>query len=225
MAKTKKRPATKRPTRAQIAAREAKRKRDQRRRLVATALIVAVVAGLVVLGVATSRPGKTKAAPALSSAADPSVICSPDQHFDAITSGNGHTTGKVTYTVDPPAGGDHYPTAAAPGIYAEGKSPGDTKIVHALEHGYVAIWYNPDSRAVDLAKLENVWKHHKQDVILVERRSMPSAIPVVATAWHQRLQCSGTDDFQLNAFVEQYVNQGPEKPPHNVKPQGRKPRT
>ena len=50
-------------------------------------------------------------------------------------------------------------------------------------------------------------------------------LSVVATAWHQRLQCSGTDDFQLNAFVEQYVNQGPEKPPHNVKPQGRKPRT
>ena len=222
--KTRKKGAPRRLSAAQAAAREQKRKREQKRRIVATALIVAVVAGLVVLGVVTGK-GKNQKAAALPSAADPSVLCSPDQQFDAITSGNGHTTAKVNYTVDPPSGGDHNPNPAAPGIYVEGKSPGDSRIVHALEHGYIAIWYNPDSAKADLAKLENLWKTYKLDVILIERRTMPSAIPVVATAWHHRLLCSGTDDFQLNSFIQEFVNRGPEAVPHTVQPEGRSPRT
>jgi len=187
--KTKKRPAARRLTPAQIAAQEAKRKREQRKRIIATVLIIAVIAGIV-LGFVLTGQSKNQTAAPIAGSADPKVQCAPDQKFDDITSGNGHTTSKVKYTVDPPAGGDHNPNPAAPGIYDEGKSPGDERIVHALEHGYVAIWYNPDSSQSDEAKLENLWKNYKNDVILVARRTLPSSIPVVATAWHNRLQCS-----------------------------------
>jgi hypothetical protein len=219
--KSKKRPTARKPTPAQIAAQEAKRKRDQRKRIGATVLVIALIAGIV-LGFVITGKGKNQTPLAISATADSQVQCSPDQKFD---DGSTHTTSKVTYTVDPPAGGNHNPNPAAPGIYAEGKSPGDSRIVHALEHGYIAIWYNPDSSSSNITKLENLWKNYKKDIILIERRSMPSSIPVVATAWHNRLLCSGTDDFQLNAFVQEFVNQGPEKIPHDVVPEGRDPKT
>jgi hypothetical protein len=220
--KTKKRPAARRPpTKAQIAAREAKHRRDLIKRVAATVVVVVVVAG-VVLGFVITGKGKNQTAQPISATQDSNVQCAADEKFDP---GSSHTTDKVTYTVDPPAGGDHNPNPAAPGIYDEGKSPGDSRIVHALEHGYIAIWYNPDSGGSNLAKLENLWKNYKYDVILIARRTLPSSFPVTATAWHHRLLCSGTDDFQLNEFIQQYVNQGPEKIPHNIPPEGRNPRT
>jgi hypothetical protein len=219
--KTKKRPAARRPSKAQIAAREAKQKRKLYKQIGAGVVGVALVAGIV-LGFVITGKGKNQTAAPISATQDANVQCAPDQKYD---DGSSHTTGKVTYTVDPPAGGDHNPNPAAPGIYDEGKSPGDSRIVHALEHGYIAIWYNPDSGGSDLAKLENLWKNYKYDVILIARRTLPSSFPVTATAWHHRLLCSGTDDFQLNQFIQQYVNQGPEKIPHDVPPEGRNPKT
>jgi hypothetical protein len=219
--KTKKRPAARGPSKAQVAAREAKRKREMYKRIIATAVVVVVLAGIV-LGFVITGKSKNQNAQAISATQDPNVQCAADEKFD---DGSSHTTDKVTYTVDPPAGGNHNPNPAAPGIYDEGKSPGDSRIVHALEHGYIAIWFNPDSGGSNLAKLENIWKNYKSDVILVARRTLPSSFPVTATAWHHRLLCSGTDDFQLNDFVQQYVNQGPEKVPHTVPPEGRSPKT
>ena len=226
MAKTKRRQGgPRRLTKAQIAAMEARRRRDKRRRIVATVLIVAVIGGIVATLVVTAQEDEAEVAAPISAAADPSVVCTPDEKFDPITEGNGHVK-KPTYEVNPPAGGNHLDRAAAPGIYSESKAPEDGKIVHSLEHGYVAIWYHPDVSEAHLARLENVWKNYKRDVLLVERRSLPPATPVVATAWHNRLVCTGgADDFQLNNFVLQFNNQGPEKVPHTVPPEGRKPRT
>src|SRR4051794_19317771 len=200
MANTKKRPPNRPPNRkltpAQIASREAKRKREQRRRILAAVVIVAVIAGIVVGFVVTGK-GKNQTAAPIAADTDPNVKCTPDQKFDDITTGNGHTTSKVKYEVNPPSGGDHNPSPAAPGIYSEGGSPGDEHIVHSMEHGYVTIWYNPDSiDTAALAKIENIWKNYKKDVLVVERRSLAHSLPVVATAWHNRLLCSGADDAQ-----------------------------
>ena len=117
-----------------------------------------------------------------------------------------------TYKVDPPAGGDHNPTAAPAGVYTAENKPPDGQLVHSLEHGYVIIWYRPDLPPTDLTALQELTQRHARDVLLVPRASLDQ--PVAATAWHARLLCGAPDVASLERFVDRYVNQGPEKVPH-----------
>jgi hypothetical protein len=213
--------AAKPPSKAQQAAMEAQaRQARTRRMLVITAAAVFVVVLVVIVAVA-SRSKDSKKPQAVTGAPDPNVTCTADTKFDP---GSTHVSAP-TYTVDPPAGGDHLDTPSAPGIYDIGKAPTDGHIVHSMEHGYIVIWQRPDVSDATRTKTENVYKNHPRDILLVERASLPAATPVVATAWHHRLLCSGADEFQLEQFVQQYNNQGPELIPHNVLPAGRNPKT
>ena len=219
----KKHPSNRRPTKAQLIAQEHRRRRDRRNKMVATVVVVAVVGGLVLLAILTTRSSNQKAEP-IAAAANPAVTCTPDQKFDEFTDAGPHVKKAPPYETDPPSGGDHLIDPAAPGIYDAGKVD-DGKVVHSLEHGYVAVWYRTGISQADLAVVENIWKSFKRDVLVMERPSLPAATPVVATAWHHRLLCSGADGAQLSSFVRTYVNKGPERIPHTVVPGGRDPRT
>lgn len=53
----------------------------------------------------------------------------------------------IEYSTSPPVGGPHYNSPMSAGFYKEGDDQlnlfqPEGYIVHALEHGYVAIWYN-----------------------------------------------------------------------------------
>ncbi|MBI4157651.1 DUF3105 domain-containing protein [Candidatus Woesebacteria bacterium] len=47
---------------------------------------------------------------------------------------------EITYASNPPAGGEHFPIWAKPGIYDRFISDG--YFIHSMEHGYVIIWYD-----------------------------------------------------------------------------------
>ena len=100
-------------------------------------------------------------------------------------------------------------------------SPGDFEGVRAVadsaERATVA--------SLCRTKTEDIFKHHRMDVLVVERASLPTSTPVIATAWHNRLLCSGADEFRLEEFVQRFNNEGPEQIPHDVVPGGRDPRT
>lgn len=51
---------------------------------------------------------------------------------------NEHAQG-ATFRVDPPSGGVHDSRPAAPRVYPEGSAPPDAQVVHALEHGDIAL--------------------------------------------------------------------------------------
>lgn len=54
---------------------------------------------------------------------------------------------EVKYNTNPPSSGPHYGQPLPAGFYAEGDVVVDhpeSHIIHSLEHGYVAIWYNCD---------------------------------------------------------------------------------
>jgi hypothetical protein len=120
-----------------------------------------------------------------------------------------------TYTIDPPAGGDHLSTAAPPKVYALGSPPADGTVVHAMEHGYVVLWYAPNLAAADVKVLRDVFDAYPRDVLVVPRPSLQGTDhPVVATAWHHRLLLPSAAKDPLLAFTKQLRNQGPEKIPH-----------
>ena len=211
-AKTAARPAGEKtgPTRSQrlAAAEAARRRKAARNRGLVIGGIVAVLV-LLTVTVANSRRSNDRVVSKL----EASGACKYDTKSDTDNGpGNNHVNGDIQYQVDPPAGGNHNPTASQPGVYTATDKPPDAQIVHALEHGYVAIWYKSGVDAGQVDQLRTLANKYDRDVLLIPRDSMSP--PVAATAWHRRLLCSRTDTAALEQFVTAYRNKGPENVPH-----------
>ncbi len=114
-----------------------------------------------------------------------------------------------TYEVDPPAGGDHTPQAARPGIFTDANTPPEGQIVHALEHGYVVLWHRPDLDPQTLTTLREVAQKHQPNVLMVPRPTLDT--PVAATAWHVRLQCDTLEVDAIERFISTFLDRAPEK--------------
>ena len=133
--------------------------------------------------------------------------CRYDSRSDPGTGDNGNTT----FGVDPPSGGPHGASPAASRSYRPGAAPDDGAVVHALEHGRIAIWYRPDLPAPEIERLSGLLEVRDGMVLLVPRPSLSD--PVAATAWRRRLLCPQPDVAALTRFVRAYANKGPEKQP------------
>ena len=190
------------------AAEAARRRKAGRNRALVIGGIVAVLAVLVVT-VSNSRRSNARVVDRL----EASGACRYDSRADTDAGpGRNHINGDLRYDVDPPSGGNHNPTAAPPGIFTAETKPPDAQIVHALEHGYVTLWYRSDLDPAELQRLRDIATRYDRDVLLVPRESMSE--PVAATAWHRRLLCSRPDAEALERFVTSYRNKGPEKVEH-----------
>lgn len=198
------------PTRAErLAAAEAARRRKATRTRALISVAAVALAALLVVTIVASRRSNNRTVSRL----EASGACKYDTKSDTDAGpGNNHVNGDVTYSVDPPAGGNHNPTPANPGVYTMDNKPPDAQIVHSLEHGYVVLWYRPDVTPAMLTDLTNLANRYDRDVLLVPRPSMSK--PVAATAWHHRLLCSQDDLTALERFITTYRNQGPERIPH-----------
>lgn len=135
-------------------------------------------------------------------------ITAGDCEYDTRTdNGRDHIAGP-SYDLDPPSGGDHTPQAASEGIYREGQVPPDGPLVHALEHGFVIIWYQPDDAEVQ-KQAEELGDAFSDETLVVPRASLD--VPVAATAWHRRLLCDSFERESLEDFITGFRDQGPEK--------------
>jgi len=201
--------APKGPTRAErlAAAEKARRAKALRTRALVAAAIVGVLA-LITVTVISSRRSNARTVSKLEAGS-----CNYDTKADSDRgAGSNHVSGDLRYSTDPPAGGNHNPSAAPAGISAPETRPPDGQLVHALEHGYVTIWYRPDLDTASLDGLRALVGRYPRDVLLVPRGSLPQ--PVAVTAWHRRLLCPQTDLKATELFVTAYRNKGPEKIPH-----------
>ena len=198
------------PTRAErlAAAEAARRRKAVRNRALVLGGIVGLVA-LIAVTVTNSRRSNARIVDRL----EASGACEYDTRSDSLSPPPGnHVTGNLTYEVNPPAGGNHNPSPAPPGVFTAANTPPDSQIVHSLEHGYVAIWHRPDIAPAQLDELRSLAGRHDRDALLVPRPSLSE--PVAATAWGRRLLCSETDIAALERFVTAYRNKGPEKVEH-----------
>jgi hypothetical protein len=131
--------------------------------------------------------------------------------FDTLTDKGQRHEPAATYSVNPPAGGDHDPSPSPPGFYDESNVPTDGHLVHSLEHGFVAVWYQPVGvSAATVDGLRDLAGRHRW-VLAVPRPSLPT--PLAATAWHRRLVCPRDIGVQgpIDNFVRAFRDQGPEK--------------
>ena len=195
------------PRRAELieAAHRARKRKARLTRLAIYGVVAALVAGLLAWQIVSRRNAQRTIA--VMSAGS----CSYDTRSDPGRV-NEHSSG-AGFRVNPPAGGVHPATPASAGIYTEDNLPGDGPVVHALEHGLIAIFYQPEVPGEDLAALTKLAREYQNDVLLLPRATMEER--VAATAWHRRLLCDELEVANLRRFVAAYVGKGPERVPRN----------
>ena len=186
---------------------------DLSRRNVRLGIVVLLVL-VSVVGLSLIRGSRSSGeAPALSRALRASLEqdgCTVDSRADK---GRNHVS-TATYSVNPPAGGDHDSVPWPAGFYDVANPPADGHLVHSLEHGFVVVWYRPDAVApATVDRLRDLARRARW-VLVVPRPSLPTAL--AASAWHRRLLCPASADplrasGPLGTFVTAFRNQGPEK--------------
>lgn len=117
----------------------------------------------------------------------------------------------ATFAVEPPSGGVHDPSPASPNVYREGSVPPDARVVHALEHGDVALWYRPGAEPATVEALEEMAAEREDDILVLPRPGLKEE--VAAVAWRRRLLCQDNEPAALRRFIERYADEGPESQP------------
>ena len=195
-----------RPTKAERL--EAARRQRRRRRLLGRAAVAGVLL-LVVGGVAAVVISNRRAEQRTISRLEAGACTFDKRSDDDGGQGRNHVSGSVAYRMDPPSGGNHSPSPAAPNVYSE--PPPDEQVVHAMEHGDVVLWHKPDAPREVLDQLRRLSERYDNDVLIVPRASMRT--PMAATAWHRRLLCPAFEQPAFDHFVRTYRDKGPEKVP------------
>ena len=124
--------------------------------------------------------------------------------------GRGHLTPgqRVTYQSDPPTSGIHDRTWVEPGFYDQPQAP--TRLVHALEHGNIVIYYDRPG-AADLATLRgwtNLYRGRFSGVVAVSSPGLEKKI--ILSAWKRILRQDTLDAPGAAAFIDKYRGRGPE---------------
>lgn len=132
---------------------------------------------------------------------------------------NEHTTNQqihlapgqsADYTAIPPYGEEHSPIPLTCGIYSA--TPTFEMVVHALEHGAVAIWYSPDDlNADELAALTEISADHLNDndyVIQAPYGGLES--PLMLISWGVRLPLDTVEHTAIEQFFDEFHNEAPE---------------
>ena len=137
------------------------------------------------------------------------LVLRPDPEIAGVTrpasQGRGHVAG-ATYDSATPTSGRH--NASAPGCGVRTEPLAADLAVHALEHGTVVVWYQPeidDDLRADAGELLREWDSHW---ILSPNPGIDK--PFVATAWN-RLKAFDEPTDDLREFVDTYRRRGPER--------------
>jgi len=128
--------------------------------------------------------------------------------------GNTHIQPSDTpeYGTEPPTSGDHDPVPLADGAYLT--PPRERYFVHSLEHGRVAILYNPSLPEEDQLALKGVFLEDPDGMILAPYEQMP--YEVAAAAWTNYIGCDSYSPEALGAirdFRDEFRGNGPEAIP------------
>lgn len=185
------------------ASRAAAERRDALRRGLITAALLGAIVGAVALYFVVDNRRDASLREALTSGS-----CEVDTDTDPTRPAGQNHVQSPSYSVNPPAGGDHLASPARAGVYDGTAVPADGLLVHSLEHGYVIVWHQPDLPDEQKKQLEEFQGRHDEDVIVAERPNLP--VPVAATAWEQRLLCQEVEAAPLERFFDEHVGNGPE---------------
>jgi hypothetical protein len=124
--------------------------------------------------------------------------------------GHTHVTGPVTYSLTPPAGGDHNAEWMNCGVYD--KPVPNERAVHNLEHGAVWITYQPSLPQSEVTQLRAFFGRQtvlspagasgSRYVDLTPYPGLPA--PIVVSSWGFQLRLTSPADPRLQEFVTRF---------------------
>jgi hypothetical protein len=126
---------------------------------------------------------------------------------------------QVAYSTNPPSGGNHYAVWAAFQTYDYPVPVG--YVVHDLEHGAIALWYNcPEGCADEVAEVQAFIDSQPEDPLCDGRSAVRRALLVpnpalpsrwAASAWGYALTADCFDEAEFGTFYTSHYGQGPEQ--------------
>ncbi|MFE3634390.1 DUF3105 domain-containing protein [Streptomyces sp. NPDC059168] len=190
--------------------RRAGRARARRTQVLTVAAGVVAVAGLAVGGVVLVDSQSGEQVPAASGDARDAGDAGDSGHFttgpDGVRTWSGklsrtHVTGKVSYPMHPPVGGNHDPVwlNCNGEVYTEPVR--DENAVHALEHGAVWVTYTGEAAEALSAKVR------KTPYSLMSPYGNQAA-PIMLSAWGHQVTVKGASDPEVDRFLATYVQGG-----------------
>lgn len=112
-----------------------------------------------------------------------------------------HVTGRVSYDVEPPVGGQHNATWLQCGIYDEEQQ--NENAVHSLEHGAIWLTYDPGfATDAQIEALRDLARERGSYMLVSPYPGIGEAM--AASAWGAQLRFDDVDDPVLAAFIERY---------------------
>jgi hypothetical protein len=109
-----------------------------------------------------------------------------------------------------PTSGPHDLSWAPPGLYETQQSP--TRLVHALEHGNIVIYYDEPGAAALASLREWAALYDGQWDGVVVTPSPRLGEEIVLTAWTKTLRLEKFDAEAAAAFIDAFRGRGPENP-------------
>lgn len=126
------------------------------------------------------------------------------------SAGRDHVSGPVDYDHRFPLSGPHNPTWVEPGVYDTPQPK--AKLVHALEHGNIVIYYDePGSEVMGrLRDWAGLYDNQWSGIVVTPAAGLGESI--VLSAWTKRLRLDEFDAAPAAAFIDAYRGRGPENP-------------
>jgi hypothetical protein len=163
-------------------------------------VVVLIAVGIIGYGVwAAARSSNESSTPWAERAAAISGIVNYRENADKTITSRNHKTGSLTYSTNPPVGGDHNPRweNCTGNVYTE-PIPKE-HAVHSLEHGAVWITYKQGLPADQVEKLAD--KVNGQDYMLMSPIANLDK-NVSLQAWGYQLKVDTVDDSRIDDFIK-----------------------
>lgn len=108
--------------------------------------------------------------------------------------------------VDPPVSGRHDPAPADCGIHSV-RVP-DENLVHTLEHGAVAVLYNPKEVPLpDIKRIEDIVTGYEDTVMSAPYPGLPDAI--VLASWSRKMPLDEFDSDAITEYIDTFRDTEP----------------
>lgn len=118
-----------------------------------------------------------------------------------------HTTGPLDFGPEPPTGGPHDPCWASWGVHEKPVHP--RHVIHNLEHGGIAIFYNCPDGCDDEITWLSAFTQRNELVIMTEYPKLGTRFGL--SAWEARATSDCLDTEFVQSFYERRVDRAPEQ--------------
>lgn len=179
-------------------------KRARRNRNLVTGVIALLVAALVVFLVLNERKTTEFVGVSQDEAGCNDIETHDLEGQDHIDEGT-----PVDYATTPPTSGPHYAQPSATGFFASPIEP--ERLVHNLEHGQIAFWYDPDAPDETINSLEAYVRDGAGALVASPYDQVPSGFEFTMTAWGASQSCVEVSREVLDNFRERFQGRGPEQ--------------